>query len=151
MFWSACFTNYGRGGTTVARVTPGFKPQEKLILYLTYNRFAAIIMTILLISICLMALVRYGISHRRRKMKDQEALEDEQRIMKWGAISDNAILCASTGSGPRLTTSSFSGRQIYKLPVLIQHQTNRTMSLPYASSASAQQATLMQPFSECSK
>ncbi|KAM3725960.1 Platelet glycoprotein [Dirofilaria immitis] len=41
----------------------------------------AIIMTILLISICLMALVRYGISHRRKKIKDQEVLENEQRII----------------------------------------------------------------------
>uniref|UniRef100_A0A183DL05 Conserved plasma membrane protein n=1 Tax=Gongylonema pulchrum TaxID=637853 RepID=A0A183DL05_9BILA len=56
----------------------------------------AIIMTILLISICLMALVRYGISHRRRKMKDQEALEDEQRIM------------SMTGSGaPSVITRSY--------------------------------------------
>ncbi|KAI6181210.1 hypothetical protein M3Y98_00804200 [Aphelenchoides besseyi] len=40
----------------------------------------AIIMTILLISICLMALIRYGMSHRRKKQKDHE-IEDEQRIM----------------------------------------------------------------------
>ncbi|VDK75391.1 unnamed protein product [Litomosoides sigmodontis] len=57
----------------------------------------AIIMTILLISICLMALVRYGISHRRKRMKDQEALEDEQRIM------------SITGSGvPSITRSYLS-------------------------------------------
>lgn len=37
-------------------------------------------MTILLISICLMALVRYGMSHRHKKQKDHE-IEDEQRIM----------------------------------------------------------------------
>ncbi|CAD5220520.1 unnamed protein product [Bursaphelenchus okinawaensis] len=40
----------------------------------------AIIMTILLISICLMALIRYGMSHRHKKQKDHE-IEDEQRIM----------------------------------------------------------------------
>ncbi|KAI1704727.1 leucine rich repeat domain-containing protein [Ditylenchus destructor] len=44
----------------------------------------AVIMTILLISICLMALIRYGMSHRRKKQKDQE-LEDEQRIMSSAA------------------------------------------------------------------
>lgn len=43
----------------------------------------AIIMTILLISICLMALIRYGMSHRRKKQKDHE-IEDEQRIMSSG-------------------------------------------------------------------
>ena len=37
-------------------------------------------MTVLLISICLMALIRYGMSHRRKKQKDAE-IEDEQRIM----------------------------------------------------------------------
>uniref|UniRef100_A0A914ZI58 Uncharacterized protein n=1 Tax=Parascaris univalens TaxID=6257 RepID=A0A914ZI58_PARUN len=41
----------------------------------------AIIMTILLISICLMALVKYGMSHRRKKQKDREALDDEQRMV----------------------------------------------------------------------
>jgi hypothetical protein len=40
----------------------------------------AIIMTILMISICLMALIRYGMSHRRKKQKDHE-IDDEQRIM----------------------------------------------------------------------
>ncbi|VDM28039.1 unnamed protein product [Toxocara canis] len=44
-------------------------------------KFSAIIMTILLISICLMALVKYGMSHRHKKQKDHEALEDEQRIV----------------------------------------------------------------------
>ncbi|KAI1707639.1 leucine rich repeat domain-containing protein [Ditylenchus destructor] len=44
----------------------------------------AVIMTILLISICLMALIRYGMSHRRKKQKDLE-LEDEQRIMSSAA------------------------------------------------------------------
>uniref|UniRef100_A0A915LHV3 Uncharacterized protein n=1 Tax=Meloidogyne javanica TaxID=6303 RepID=A0A915LHV3_MELJA len=38
------------------------------------------IMTVLIISICLMALIRYGMSHRRKKIKDAE-IEDEQRIM----------------------------------------------------------------------
>lgn len=38
-------------------------------------------MTILLISICLMALVKYGMSHRRKKQKDREALDDEQRMV----------------------------------------------------------------------
>lgn len=37
-------------------------------------------MTVLIISICLMALIRYGMSHRRKKIKDAE-IEDEQRIM----------------------------------------------------------------------
>ncbi|VDM63794.1 unnamed protein product [Angiostrongylus costaricensis] len=36
----------------------------------------AIIMTILLISICLLAMVRYGMSHRRKKQKDQEFEDD---------------------------------------------------------------------------
>ncbi|PIO56670.1 hypothetical protein TELCIR_21930, partial [Teladorsagia circumcincta] len=40
----------------------------------------AIIMTILLISICLLAMVRYGMSHRRKKQKDQE-IEDDARMM----------------------------------------------------------------------
>ncbi|VDK49977.1 unnamed protein product [Anisakis simplex] len=40
----------------------------------------AIIMTILLISICLMALVKYGIAYRRRKLKDEGVLSDEQRM-----------------------------------------------------------------------
>uniref|UniRef100_A0A914YNX3 Uncharacterized protein n=1 Tax=Panagrolaimus superbus TaxID=310955 RepID=A0A914YNX3_9BILA len=44
----------------------------------------AIIMTILMISICLMALIRYGMSHRRKKLKDQE-IEDEQRIVSSAA------------------------------------------------------------------
>ncbi|CAJ0559622.1 unnamed protein product, partial [Mesorhabditis spiculigera] len=36
----------------------------------------AIIMTILMISICMLALIRYGISHKRKKQKDQEIEED---------------------------------------------------------------------------
>ncbi|CAJ0959321.1 unnamed protein product, partial [Mesorhabditis belari] len=36
----------------------------------------AIIMTILMIAICMLALVRYGISHKRKKQKDQEIEED---------------------------------------------------------------------------
>lgn len=40
-------------------------------------------MTILLISTCLMALIRYGMSHRRKKRKDRE-IEDEQRIISSG-------------------------------------------------------------------
>ncbi|VDN03949.1 unnamed protein product [Thelazia callipaeda] len=52
----------------------------------------AIIMTILLTSICLMALVRYGISHRRKKLKDREAFEDEQRIMSMsGSIAPSVV------------------------------------------------------------
>lgn len=47
------------------------------------GRNSAAIMTVLLISICLMALLRYGMSHRRKKMKEQE-IEDEQRIMSSG-------------------------------------------------------------------
>jgi hypothetical protein len=43
-------------------------------------------MTILLISICLMALLRYGMSHRRKKQKDAE-IEDEQRIIAAAAAS----------------------------------------------------------------
>uniref|UniRef100_A0A915Q0K3 Leucine-rich repeat-containing N-terminal plant-type domain-containing protein n=1 Tax=Setaria digitata TaxID=48799 RepID=A0A915Q0K3_9BILA len=78
-------------------------PASDIPLPLTRNPLAlvgwiilAIIMTILLISICLMALVRYGISHRRKKMKEQEALEDEQRIM------------SITGSGvPSVITRSY--------------------------------------------
>lgn len=33
-----------------------------------------------MISLFLMSLIRYGMSHRRKKQKDQE-IEDEQRIM----------------------------------------------------------------------
>ncbi|ETN81359.1 leucine Rich repeat-containing domain protein [Necator americanus] len=44
----------------------------------------AIIMTILLISICLLAMVRYGMSHRRKKQKDQE-IEDDARMMSSAA------------------------------------------------------------------
>ena len=40
----------------------------------------AIIMTILCISICLLALVRYGMSHRRKKQKDAE-IEEDVRVM----------------------------------------------------------------------
>lgn len=54
----------------------------------------AIIMTILLISICLLALVRYGISYRRKKQKDQE-MEDEQRIISTsGTFFECKIFCA---------------------------------------------------------
>ncbi|PIO65246.1 hypothetical protein TELCIR_13096 [Teladorsagia circumcincta] len=41
-------------------------------------------MTILLISICLLAMVRYGMSHRRKKQKDQE-IEDDARMMSSAA------------------------------------------------------------------
>ncbi|CAI4229468.1 unnamed protein product [Auanema sp. JU1783] len=44
----------------------------------------AVIMTILLISICLMALVRYGVSHKRKKQKDQE-IEEDVRAMSSAA------------------------------------------------------------------
>ncbi|GMT24715.1 hypothetical protein PFISCL1PPCAC_16012, partial [Pristionchus fissidentatus] len=40
----------------------------------------AIIMTILMISICLLAIVRYGVSHRRKKQKDQEIMEAEHTM-----------------------------------------------------------------------
>jgi len=42
------------------------------------------IQTILTISTCLMALVRYGMSHRRKKQKDME-IEDQERIMSSAA------------------------------------------------------------------
>ncbi|VIO87475.1 Uncharacterized protein BM_BM7532 [Brugia malayi] len=78
-------------------------PANDLPLPLTGNALSfvgwiilAVIMTILLITICLMTLVRYGISLRRKKMKDQEALENEQRIM------------SITGSGvPSVITQSY--------------------------------------------
>ena len=44
----------------------------------------AVLLTLLLISMCLMALIRYGMSHRRKKQKDQE-IEDEQRIISSAA------------------------------------------------------------------
>ncbi|KJH44716.1 hypothetical protein DICVIV_09240 [Dictyocaulus viviparus] len=53
----------------------------------------AIIMTIFLISICLLAMVRYGMSHRRKKQKDQE-FEDDARMM-----SSAASLYGSGGGG----------------------------------------------------
>lgn len=34
----------------------------------------------MIISICLMALIRYGMSHRRKKLKDLE-IDDQERIM----------------------------------------------------------------------
>uniref|UniRef100_A0A0N5C0G2 LRRCT domain-containing protein n=1 Tax=Strongyloides papillosus TaxID=174720 RepID=A0A0N5C0G2_STREA len=37
----------------------------------------AVVLTILLISICLMAILRYGMSHRRKKQKDQEMEENQ--------------------------------------------------------------------------
>ncbi|PIC28151.1 hypothetical protein B9Z55_020160 [Caenorhabditis nigoni] len=37
----------------------------------------AVIMTILLISICLLAMVRYGMSHQRKKQKDAEVAAEE--------------------------------------------------------------------------
>lgn len=40
----------------------------------------AVILTVLIISICLMALIRYGMSHRRKKLKDLE-IDDQERIM----------------------------------------------------------------------
>ncbi|KAF8372895.1 lron-2, partial [Pristionchus pacificus] len=46
----------------------------------------AIIMTILLISICLLALVRYGVSHRRKKQKDQEIMEAEHMPAPYPAL-----------------------------------------------------------------
>ncbi|TMS38422.1 hypothetical protein L596_005151 [Steinernema carpocapsae] len=49
----------------------------------------AIILTILMISICLLALIRYGMSHRHKKKKDQE-IDDEQRIMS-GAYQASMI------------------------------------------------------------
>ncbi|KAK0398840.1 hypothetical protein QR680_002775 [Steinernema hermaphroditum] len=49
----------------------------------------AIILTILMISICLLALIRYGMSHRHKKQKDQE-IEDEHRIMS-GAYQASMI------------------------------------------------------------
>ncbi|KAE9553632.1 hypothetical protein FO519_003177 [Halicephalobus sp. NKZ332] len=45
----------------------------------------AIIMTILMISICLMALIRYGMSHRRKKLKDQE-IEDDRIISSAASV-----------------------------------------------------------------
>ncbi|VDM75917.1 unnamed protein product [Strongylus vulgaris] len=50
----------------------------------------AIIMTILLISICLLAMVRYGMSHRRKKQKDQE-LEDDARMMSSAGERDELL------------------------------------------------------------
>uniref|UniRef100_A0A914WJ45 Leucine-rich repeat-containing protein 15 n=1 Tax=Plectus sambesii TaxID=2011161 RepID=A0A914WJ45_9BILA len=49
----------------------------------------AIIMTILLTSICLLAFVRYGISNKRKKEKEREAAEDEQRIVSSAASGYN--------------------------------------------------------------
>ncbi|CAJ0571523.1 unnamed protein product, partial [Mesorhabditis spiculigera] len=47
------------------------QPDERRVIYA-----CAIIMTILMISICMLALIRYGISHKRKKQKDQEIEED---------------------------------------------------------------------------
>ncbi|VDN57795.1 unnamed protein product [Dracunculus medinensis] len=78
-----------------------FCPINEQVLPLTGNALSlvgwiilAIIMTILLISICLLALVRYGISYRRKKQKDQE-MEDEQRIISTsGTFFECKIFCA---------------------------------------------------------
>jgi len=48
-------------------------------------------MTVLIISICLMALIRYGMSHRRKKIKDAE-IEDEQRIMSSASAGNQNFL-----------------------------------------------------------
>jgi len=62
-------------------------------------------MTVLIISICLMALIRYGMSHRRKKIKDAE-IEDEQRIMSSASAGNPnfflLILCNSVMRNTRL-------------------------------------------------
>uniref|UniRef100_A0AC35U6Q5 LRRCT domain-containing protein n=1 Tax=Rhabditophanes sp. KR3021 TaxID=114890 RepID=A0AC35U6Q5_9BILA len=60
----------------------------------------AVILTILLISICLMALIRYGMSHRRKKQKDQE-LEDQGYITGGGSIFQASV---ANGAGNNTLT-----------------------------------------------
>uniref|UniRef100_A0A914XV59 Uncharacterized protein n=1 Tax=Panagrolaimus superbus TaxID=310955 RepID=A0A914XV59_9BILA len=45
----------------------------------------AVILTILLISICLLALIRYGMSHRNKKMKENVGGDDQHRIVSSAA------------------------------------------------------------------
>ncbi|KAL3087297.1 hypothetical protein niasHT_020560 [Heterodera trifolii] len=68
----------------------------------------AAIMTVLLISICLMALLRYGMSHRRKKMKEQE-IEDEQRIMSSAAASAYQLPSGFSSTLPRRNYATIAG------------------------------------------
>uniref|UniRef100_A0A1I7XYS5 Leucine-rich repeat-containing protein 15 n=1 Tax=Steinernema glaseri TaxID=37863 RepID=A0A1I7XYS5_9BILA len=68
---------------------PNPQPQLGRALHYVGWIILAIILTILMISICLLALVRYGMSHRHKKQKDQE-IEDENRIMS-GAYQASMI------------------------------------------------------------
>uniref|UniRef100_A0A915NH40 LRRCT domain-containing protein n=1 Tax=Meloidogyne floridensis TaxID=298350 RepID=A0A915NH40_9BILA len=67
------------------------------------------IMTVLIISICLMALIRYGMSHRRKKIKDAE-IEDEQRIMS------SASAAASAYHGSTLPRNTYHPSTVYGSP-----------------------------------
>ncbi|KAL3084361.1 hypothetical protein niasHT_035187 [Heterodera trifolii] len=68
----------------------------------------AAIMTVLLISICLMALLRYGMSHRRKKMKEQE-IEDEQRIMSSAASVYQQPSAGFSSTLPRRNYATIAG------------------------------------------
>ncbi|CAB3398459.1 unnamed protein product [Caenorhabditis bovis] len=54
----------------------------------------AIIMTILLISICLLAMVRYGMSHQRKKQKNTEMAAEEYHVQTSAASVYNAPISA---------------------------------------------------------
>uniref|UniRef100_A0A0N5A498 LRRCT domain-containing protein n=1 Tax=Parastrongyloides trichosuri TaxID=131310 RepID=A0A0N5A498_PARTI len=56
----------------------------------------AVVLTILLISICLMALIRYGMSHRRKKQKDQE-IEENQFVSSGASVYQTSMV---NGGGP---------------------------------------------------
>ena len=61
-------------------------------------------MTILMISICLMALIRYGMSHRRKKLKDQE-IEDDRIISSAGLSLFHYCISCQSRTFPFLTFS----------------------------------------------
>uniref|UniRef100_A0A8R1HPA0 LRRCT domain-containing protein n=1 Tax=Caenorhabditis japonica TaxID=281687 RepID=A0A8R1HPA0_CAEJA len=54
----------------------------------------AVIMTILLISICLLAMVRYGMSHQRKKQKDSEMAAEEFHAQTTATSIYNAPISA---------------------------------------------------------
>uniref|UniRef100_A0A1I7UYE4 LRRCT domain-containing protein n=1 Tax=Caenorhabditis tropicalis TaxID=1561998 RepID=A0A1I7UYE4_9PELO len=54
----------------------------------------AVIMTILLISICLLAMVRYGMSHQRKKQKDAEVAHEEFHAQTTATSIYNAPISA---------------------------------------------------------
>jgi hypothetical protein len=104
-------------------------------------------MTILLISICLMALIRYGMSHRRKKQKDHE-IEDEQRIISSGKNSQKFFnLSSKNSSVPKFPlqpfVSAISGWSRHRLGFASSaHQPGRPAQLLYLSAQKSQHGSL---------